>query len=189
VIVRRFIAPLTLSAMIALCAEASGQGTFPAPQPNQPSNSSPFPSPSSGSAAAQGGGSAEQQECMAKFAPLRQDAEKRAQAIKAASERKASPQESCGLIKSYVEAEATLVSFVTARQTACGIPANIPKQLEANQARTQQLMKAVCAAANDRSPGDRFRPPPGQLPDAAPSRNLGDDIFIPRLMERQGHGR
>lgn len=94
-----------------------------------------------------GGGSAEQQDCMEKFAPLRQDAEKRAQAIKAASDRKAPPKEACGLITSYVQAEAKLVNYVTTKQTACGIPAEIPKQLKANQARSQQMMKAVCQAA------------------------------------------
>jgi hypothetical protein len=100
---------------------------------------------------AQGGGSAsaaEQQECMEKFVPLRQDAEKRAQAIKAASDRKAAPKEACSLITSYVQAEAKLVNYVTTKQTACGIPAEIPKQLKANQAKSQQMMKAVCQAAS-----------------------------------------
>jgi hypothetical protein len=100
---------------------------------------------------------------MEKFAPLRQDAEKRAQAIKAASERKAppqAPQEACGLIKNYVQAEAKLVNYVTTKQTACGIPAEIPKQLKANQARSQQMMKAVCQAA---------AAPQGGGPAAAPS--------------------
>ena len=84
---------------------------------------------------------------MEKFAPLRADAEKRAQAIKAASARKAPPQEACNLIKGYVAAEAKLVNYVTTKQTACGIPAEIPKQLKANQARSQQMEKAVCQAA------------------------------------------
>jgi hypothetical protein len=94
-----------------------------------------------------GGGTAEQDECMAKFAPLREDAERRAKAIQAASERKAGPQEACGLIKSYVAAEARLVNYVTTKQTACGIPAEVPKQLKANQGRAQQMMKQVCQAA------------------------------------------
>jgi hypothetical protein len=153
---------------------ASSSSPFPpvnsgAAQQQRPASASPFPS--TGSAAASqgvfsqgaaplggglagggppgggGGGAAEQQDCMEKFTPLRQDAEKRAQAIKAASERKAAPQEACGLIKSYVAAEAKLVNYVTTKQTACGIPAEIPKQLKANQARSQQMMKAVCEAA------------------------------------------
>lgn len=217
-IVRRFLMPLTLAAMAALCAEVAAQGAFPAPLPNQaggnaspfppvnqsggtaasaPAAASPFPPvgntapansatpvqrpaspfPSASSAAASqgafsqgaaplggglaaggfggapppggggGGGTAEQQECMEKFAPLRQDAERRAGLIKAASDRKAPPQEACGLIRGYVQAEARLVNYVTAKQTACGIPAEIPKQLKANQGRSQQMMKAVCQAA------------------------------------------
>jgi hypothetical protein len=147
-----------------------------APAQRPAASASPFPNPSSGDAAASqgvfsqgarplggglagggfggappqgggGGGSAEQQECMEKFAPLRQDAEKRAKMIQAASERKAPPQEACGLIKAYVQAEAKLVNYVTTKQTACGIPAEIPKQLKANQGRSQQMMKAVCQAA------------------------------------------
>jgi hypothetical protein len=214
VIIRRFIVPLTLSAMTALCAEATAQGAFPAPRPNQ-SGEAPaaiYPSPSvnntqqqedvfsqgaaplggglagGGGQGGGGAGSAERQECMEGFVPLRQDAEKKAAAIKAASERKAAPQEACGLLTTYVEAQAKLVSYVTTKQTACGIPAAIQEQLKANQKRSNDLMKAVCAAANHRAPGDQFPLPPGQ-PDAAPTRNWGDDIFIPRLMERQGHGR
>lgn len=204
-IARRFLIPLTLSAMTlsgmaAFCVGAAAQGAFPAPLPNQsggaaansPAAASPFPPvnnagpasapapkpsvfPSAGSAAAsqgsfpaqgatplggglaagsfgggppQGGGAAaEQQECMEKFAPLRQEAEKRAALIKAASERKAPPQEACGLITAYVAAESKVVNYVTTKQTACQIPAEIPKQLKASQANSQKMMKVVCQAA------------------------------------------
>jgi hypothetical protein len=146
-------------------------------QQQRPASASPFPS--TGSAAASqgvfsqgaapiggggppggggGGSAAEQQECMEKFAPLRQDAEKRAQAIKAASERKAPPKEACGLITSYVQAEAKLVNYVTTKQTACGIPAEIPKQLKANQAKSQQMMKVVCQAASQPQGGPAAPP-------------------------------
>ncbi len=46
------------------------------------------------------------------------------------------------------------------KQTACGIPAEIPKQLKANQSRSQQMMKVVCQAAAQ---------PQGGGPAAAPS--------------------
>jgi hypothetical protein len=163
----------------------------------RPASASPFPDPSSSNAAASqgvfsqgaapvggfgsgppgggGGDTAEQQACMEKFAPIRAEAEKRANAIKAASDRKAPPQEACGLIKSYVQAEAELVSYVTAKQTACGIPPEIPKQLKASQARSQQMLKVVCNAATQPQRGDPaadplFRrrhqdpPPPDQRP-------------------------
>jgi hypothetical protein len=135
----------------------------------RPASASPFPDPSSSNAAASqgvfsqgaapvggfgggppgggGGDTAEQQACMEKFAPIRAEAEKRANAIKAASDRKAPPQEACGLIKSYVAAEAKLISYVTTKQTACNIPPEIPKQLKTSAARSHQMMKAVCQAA------------------------------------------
>ncbi|MDQ8726800.1 hypothetical protein [Bradyrhizobium sp. LHD-71] len=171
-------------------APANNAAASPFPPVNgaqRSASSSPFPNPPAANAAApqgvfsqgarplggglasggfgapppQGGeGTAEQEECMAKFAPLRQDAEKRAGMIKAASERKAPPQEACGLIKAYVQAETKLVNYVTTKQTACGIPADVPKQLKANQARSQQMMKAVCQAAAQ---------PQGGGPAAAPS--------------------
>ncbi len=160
-----------------------------APAQRPAASASPFPNPSSSDAAASqgvfsqgsrplggglaaggfggppaqgggGGGTAEQQDCMEKFAPLRQDAEKRAKMIQAASERKAPPQEACGLIKAYVQAESKLVNYVTTKQTACGIPPEIPKQLKANQGKSQQMMKVVCQAAAQ---------PQGGGPAAAPS--------------------
>ena len=106
-----------------------------------------------------GGGGAEQQECMEKFVPLRQEAERRAGLIKAASERKAAPPEACGLIKAYVAAEMKVVNYVTTKQTACQIPAEIPKQLKAAQLKSHQMMKVVCEAAN-RPQGGGAQPAP-----------------------------
>jgi hypothetical protein len=193
--VRRILMPLTLTAMAAFCVEAAGQGALPAPLPgqSQSGNAAPAASPPSsqgvfsqgaaplggglaaGASGGGGGGTVEQQVCMEKFVPIRAEAEKRANAIKAASDRKAPPQEVCGLIKSYVQVEAELVSYVTAKQTACGIPPEIPKQLKASQARSQQMLKVVCNAATQPQRGDPaadplFRrrhqdpPPPDQRP-------------------------
>jgi hypothetical protein len=127
-----------------------------------------------------GGGTAAQQECMEKFAPLRGEAEKRAQAVKAASERKAPPQEACSLIRNYVQAEAKLVNYVTTKQTACGIPAEIPKQLKANAARSQQMLKVVCNAAAQPQGG----------PAAAPSLSeaLGSSNSAPEIRSARGSG-
>jgi hypothetical protein len=99
---------------------------------------------------------------MAKFAPLRADAERRAKLIQQASARKATAQEACGLIKAYVAAEAKVVNYVTTKQTACGIPSEIPTQLKANQSRSHEMQKQVCAAAANQAQG-------GGGPAAAPS--------------------
>ena len=179
----------------------------PFPDPNAAkAAASPFPNPNGSNAAASqgvfsrgaaplgggagglaaappqggGGGTAEQEECMAKFLPLRQDAEKRAKLIQAASDRKAPPKEACGLLKGYVQAEARLVKYVTTKQTACGIPPEVPKQLKANQARSQQTMKAVCQAAAQPQGG----------PAAAPSLSevLGSPSVAPEVRTVRGGG-
>lgn len=106
-----------------------------------------------------GGGSAEQEQCMRQFGPLREEAQRRAGLIKAASERKAPAQEACKLITSFVQAESKLVSFMTSKQSACGIPAEIPKQMKAGHARTLELRKNVCAAATAQQQGGPAAPP------------------------------
>lgn len=85
---------------------------------------------------------------MKQFQPLREDAEKRANLVRAASQKKASPQEACKLIGNFHAAEAKLVSFVTSKQSACGIPAEVPTQMKAGHVKTSQMLKQVCAAAN-----------------------------------------
>lgn len=85
---------------------------------------------------------------MKQFGPLREDAEKRANLVRAASQKKASPQEACKLIGNFHQAEAKLVSFVTAKQSACGIPPEVPQQMKTGHVRTSQMLKQVCAAAS-----------------------------------------
>src|SRR5262249_44562129 len=114
--IRRLIVPLTAAVVIFHAGQACAQTPFPAPLPNQ--SASPFP-PVNGVAAApaqsapagssvfdrgaaptggmtpagpppQAGGAAAEA-CMKGFVPLREEAEKRGKAIKAASDRKAPP--------------------------------------------------------------------------------------------------
>lgn len=89
-----------------------------------------------------------QAECMTQFQPLREETEKRGKAIAAASARHAPPQEACKIIGDYSQAEDKFMKFVTLKQTACGIPPEIPKQLKAQHGKTEALLKKVCAAAN-----------------------------------------
>jgi len=85
--------------------------------------------------------------CFNEFMPLRQEAEKRAGAVRDASTKHANPQEACQLIGRFSEAEAKVVKFVTARGASCGIPADAIKQMKANHERTTELHKRVCTAA------------------------------------------
>ena len=95
---------------------------------------------------------------MAKFAPIRADAERRAKLISAASAKKATAQEACGLIKAYVAAEAKVVSYVTTKQTACNIPPEVPNQLKANQASYAGDAEAGLRGGSRPGAGRRWRP-------------------------------
>ncbi|MEA2943519.1 MAG: hypothetical protein QOD09_4048 [Bradyrhizobium sp.] len=182
-IIRRLIVPLTVAAVTAVAAQAHAQGAFPAPLPGQaaPANASPFPPvngaapaasfgqpsafPSTGTAPITGaapsappmsspqqaGGPSEA--CMKGFVPLREDAEKRGKLIKAASDRKAQPEEACKLIGDYSKAEIKMIEYVKLNATKCGIPPQISDQLKKGHTGTEAMLKKVCAAAQAGSRG------------------------------------
>jgi hypothetical protein len=179
-IIRRLIVPLAVAAFAAGVVEASAQGAFPAPLPNQPANASPFPPvngaapsasfgqpsafPSSGAAPLAGGGAAPMgpppqagagpnDACMKGFLPLRTEAEKRSNAIKAAGERKAGPAEACSLIKVFSQAELKVLKYIEANTAKCNIPPQIAEQQKKSHANTEQAMKRVCDAAQAQQRG------------------------------------
>lgn len=100
----------------------------------------PPPPPS----AASGGPS---EACMKNFVPLREEAEKRGKAIKAASDHKAGPDVACKLIGNYSAAEVKMIRYVEANATKCGIPQQIADQLKAGHKNTENLQARVCKVA------------------------------------------
>ena len=85
--------------------------------------------------------------CMKDFAPLREDASKKAAAIKAAGERRAQPPEACALFNAFSAAEIKMIKYAEANGSWCGIPPEVIKQMKANNARTQQMRGKICQAA------------------------------------------
>ena len=85
--------------------------------------------------------------CMKGFLPLREDAEKKGKAIKAASERHAPPDEACKVIGNYAAAEVKMISYVEKNSKECGIPPQIADQLKTGHKGTENLLKKVCDAA------------------------------------------
>jgi hypothetical protein len=170
--IRRLIVPLTAAVVTLHAGQVFAQGAFPAPLPNQgaaPANASPFPPvngapsavvgapsafPSQGSAPVSGGfsgpppqasGSADA--CMKGFVPLREEAERRGKMIKAASDRKAPPDEACKLIGNFGQAELKMIKYVEANSAKCGIPPQIAEQLKTGHKNTDKMQKQVCAVA------------------------------------------
>jgi hypothetical protein len=108
---------------------ASNPGSFaPAAPPTQP-------------------GGAQAQACMNGFIPLREDAEKKGKAIKAASDRHASPEEACKIFNVYSAAEVKMIRYVESNASKCGIPAQVADQLKAGHKNTEGIEKKVCGMA------------------------------------------
>ena len=89
----------------------------------------------------------QQPPCVSNFIPLRAEAQKRAEAIKAAAARHAPPQEICNLFGQFSEAEGKMVQFIKANSTACGIPADALTASQANHGKTLETKNKVCSAA------------------------------------------
>jgi hypothetical protein len=174
--IRRLIVPLTAVVVTFHAAQVLAQGAFPAPLPNQsaaPANASPFPpvngaapvqsaapvsggsvfdrgaAPTGGMPQAGGppqpGGAADA--CMKGFVPLREEAERRGKMIKAASDRKAPPDEACKLIKNLGAAEVKMNNYVEGNPANRGIPPQIADQLKNGHKNTEKMQNQVCAVA------------------------------------------
>ena len=83
-------------------------------------------------------GPAPAEACMKGFVPLREEAEKRGKMIKAASERKAPPEEACKLIGNFGQAEVKMIKYIEANSAKCGIPPQISDQLKAGHKNTEK---------------------------------------------------
>jgi hypothetical protein len=81
------------------------------------------------------------------FVPLREEAERRGKLIKAASDRKAPPDEACKLIRNYGQAELKMIKYVEANSAKCGIPPQIADQLKNGHKNTEKMQNQVCAVA------------------------------------------
>jgi hypothetical protein len=180
--IRRLIMPLTVAVVSACAGQGFAQGAFPAPLPGQaaPNNASPFPpvngaapsasvgappssfpvqgaAPITGSAFERGPAPPSQagpsEDCMRGFVPLREEAEKRGKLIKAASDRRAPPDEACKLIGNFGQAETKMIKYVEAHAAKCGIPPQISEQLKNGHKNTETMQKKVCAVAQQQQKG------------------------------------
>jgi hypothetical protein len=119
------------------------------------------------------------------FVPLREEAEKRGKMIRAASERHASPDEACKLIKNFGQAEIKMIKYVDSHAAKCGIPPQISDQLKLGHKNTESMKTKVCAVAQQM----RQRGPDGPtlsevlgsssaaIPEATPIKHSGGSIF------------
>src|SRR5882724_3980571 len=90
--------------------------------------------------------------CFKEFAPIREEAQKRADILKAAMMKKVPREEACGLIKNFAAAEGKVVKFVTANAKGCGIPPEAVTAMKTNHGRTVKMETQVCSTAGPQKP-------------------------------------
>ena len=83
--------------------------------------------------------------------PLRQDAEKKAAVIKAASQRKQQA-ELCNAFKAFALAEAKTVKYVEDYGSECRIPPDALKTMKGNHAKTIEVRNKICSAPTAAAP-------------------------------------
>ncbi len=186
--IRRLIVPLTIAVVTIHAGQAFAQGAFPAPLPSgqaaPASNASPFPPvngaapatsvggaspfPSAGAAPFAGGGmggppppgaGGATDACMKGFMVLREEAEKRGKMIKAASDRKAQPDEACKLIGNFSQTEVKMIKYIEVNSVKCGIPPQIGEQLKNGHKNTEKMQKQVCTIAQQGAQAQRAAAP------------------------------
>ena len=106
------------------------------------------------------GGMPSADECKNEFAPLRDEAARRGQLIKDAFARHTPADETCRLIRNFVEAENRMVDFVEAQATACAVPASVLEQLKRSNRTTEALQTKICNVAQQ----PQTPPPVGDFP-------------------------
>lgn len=160
---------------------SAGPSAAPPPMTAAPAPSS-FPSPTGGGFSAPMGGSfsaapqqqpgpsANAQACQTEFVALKKDAEKKAAAIAAASKRKASPQEACKLIGTFLASEVKMIKYVESNVQRCGIPPNAAAGMKKGHLNSVQLEKKICAAAANTA--QQGAPPAPSLSEALGSASL-----------------
>jgi hypothetical protein len=144
-------------------APLAGAGFGPAPSPQSQSQSVEL-----------------MQGCMKEFMPLRSDAEKKGKMIKAASDRHASAEEACKLIKNYGAAENKMLVYVEKNGAKCGIPSQVGDQLKNGHKNTETMLEKVCGAAAQA----QTRGPAGP----SLSEVLGSSTALPEATKKKGGG-
>jgi len=85
--------------------------------------------------------------CIKDFGKLRDDAQKKALAIRAASERRATPKEACALFNAFSAAELKMLKYATDNAVLCGIPPEVLTNIKQGHAKTTEIRTKVCQAA------------------------------------------
>ena len=130
-------------------APATAFGTAPPVAPsfgNAPAPAS-FPGPGGTPFAAPPTQGGPPDNCMKEFLPLRQETEKRGQALKVANDKRLGPDVACKLMGSFIQAEVKMIKYVETNSAKCGIPPQISEQLKKGHKGAEAMQEKICNAA------------------------------------------
>lgn len=85
--------------------------------------------------------------CVKTFLTLRDDAGKKAAAIRTASARKASAPEACRLFNAFSAAEAKMIKYAEDNSVWCGIPPQVLTSIKQQHTKTTEIRTRICQAA------------------------------------------
>ncbi len=77
----------------------------------------------------------------------RDEVNKHGQALQAAGQKKAPPDELCKLFKTFIAVESKMVKGLEENSATCGVPAEVVKQIKAGHTKASQMGKQICDAA------------------------------------------
>ncbi|MDR3422171.1 MAG: hypothetical protein P4L80_13170 [Xanthobacteraceae bacterium] len=94
------------------------------------------------------------------FGPIKEDAEKKALAVRAAIQHKSERKEICVLVQRFYAAEGTMLKFLETNKTWCNIPEQAISNAKAGHEHTLKFQTAACTE------GPAAKPRPPTLSDA-----------------------
>jgi hypothetical protein len=77
----------------------------------------------------------------------RDEVGKTGQALQAAGQRKAPPDEVCKLFKAFLAAETKMIKGLQEHSATCGVPSEVLKQVQDGHGKASEVSKKVCDAA------------------------------------------
>jgi hypothetical protein len=101
---------------------------------------------------------------------LRDETQKRAEALKAFGERKPTREEMCKHIQGYAAVEGKWVKYAKDHVTSCGIPKEVVQQIQTSHSRTLTARKNICSGGP--GPGVAAAPAAPSLSDALGTSRL-----------------
>jgi hypothetical protein len=78
---------------------------------------------------------------------LRDETQKHGQALQAAGQKKAPPEELCKLFKAFLAAETKMVKGLEEQSTTCGVPPEVLQQVRTGHSKATQTSKQICEVA------------------------------------------